>query len=326
MRTRTFVSITIFVVVGAIIFIFAACDNGGGVSNTITFTASTPGISKGEIDYGEATDVFTFDADGVLQSFEMEAKWEIGASAEGMRVLETVTAWTSGTGLLEQIAALKSERQFFELANFDDPIPAFDTNSPDYETTIHTFTWSGGLLQEITDTQDSIVVDKDVYDYNPDDTLKAMRSSNDGGLTFGEAFWYQYGDPNFPLLPIEERQFWGTDIPSNYDYANDPDTYKTGPTEESDRRFTYTPNADDQLAELVQEEGDGWTPSWTNYSRTVCSYDSSGRVSRYDIYAWSGTAWTLYFRFDVTYSGSVPSFSLEELYFSMYYDYMFIAE
>ena len=79
MKTRTFVSITVFVLVAAVLFIFASCDNGEAESNTITFTGSSPGINKGEIDYVEGTAVFTFDADGVPQSFEVVYKEETGA-------------------------------------------------------------------------------------------------------------------------------------------------------------------------------------------------------------------------------------------------------
>jgi hypothetical protein len=151
-----------------------------------------------------------------------------------------------------------------------------------------------------------------------------MRKTYDG-VTFNEAYWYQYGDPNFPLLPIEMREFWG-DISSDYDYANDPSGYKTGPSEMNDSKYIYTPNADDQIAELVEQKGDSWTPSWTNYSKTVCTYDTSGRISSINRFSWSAGDWTSFSELSATYSGSVPSISLEELFFSEYYDWFFVVE
>jgi len=317
---KKFLIITLIIALPiSLFFIFTACDTGGNgeaVDNTITFGGSQPGIAEGYY-------VFTFDADGVPQSFELFWKMENGASAEAGRVLQTITAWRSGTGWFDQIAAYTLETQEFFLADFDDPIPAFDTSSPNYETSTTTLTWSDSLLQEMTTTQDSDI-NKWVYDYNVDDTLKAMRKTYDG-ITFGEANWYQYGDPNFPLLPIEMREFVGGNIPSDYPYASDPSGYKTGPSEMSDSKYTYTPT-NDQIAELVEQEGDGWTPSWTNYSKIVCTYDTSGRISSINRFSWSAGDWTPFSELSATYSGSVPSISLEELFFSEYYDWFFVVE
>ena len=286
-----------------------------GVSNTITFGGSIPGIAEGY-------HIFTFDADGVPQSYELLWKMETGASAVAGHTLQTITAWHSGTGWSDQIAAYTWESQDFILADFDDPIPAFDPSSPDYWTSTTTLTWSDSLLQEMTYTHD-MGMDKWVYDYNVDDTLKAMRKTYDG-VTFVEANWYQYGDLKFPLLPIEMRGFVGGNIPSNYVYETDPNNYKTGPTEGSDRKFTYTPNGNDQIAELVEQEGNGWPPtSWTNIQKIVCTYDTSGRLSSINRFSWSASDWTPFFELPATYSGSVPSISLEELYFSDYYDIFF---
>ena len=103
MKPRKLVSITIFVLVVAILFIFASCENGGGVNNTITFGGSEPGI--------EGYYVFTFDANGAPQKMELTWKMETGASADAGRTLQTITAWRSGTGWSDQIAAYKAEGQ-----------------------------------------------------------------------------------------------------------------------------------------------------------------------------------------------------------------------
>jgi hypothetical protein len=326
MKTSILLLVVLFVFVP--LFIFAgSCDSGGNggnggngeeLDNTITFGGSEPGVAEGYY-------VFTFDDNGVPQSFELYWKMETGASADAQRIRDTITAWRSGTGFFDQIVAFKGERQDFFLADFNDPVPAFGTSSPDYETTTSTLTWSDSLLQEWTTTQDSVLISKHAYDYNVDDTLKANRRSSDG-ITFTEANWYQYGDPNFPHLPIEMRNFEGGDMPSDYDYANDPGGYKNGPIEMNDEKYTYTPNADGQIAEMVVQVGDGWAPSWTNSMKIVCTYDSSGRLSKMEQFIWSSGNWEQFRELPATYSGSVPSISMEELYFSPYFDYFFVVE
>lgn len=165
-------------------------------------------------------------------------------------------------------------------------------------------------MQEMTITLYSVEVEKSVYEYNADNTLKAVRYGYDG-INFRNAEWYQYGDPDFPFLPVEVRLFEGTGIPPDYTYAEDLGNYRTDPTDEMDSKYIRTSNNDDQLIEMIEQSGDGWASSWVNFSRIIITYDPSGRVSRVDMDEWAGDSWMQFNRLDLTYNGSFSSIGLE---------------
>jgi hypothetical protein len=306
MKTRTLVVISVLVVAVATVIILCSCDNGGGGggAGAITIEYSTPLLNKGDEGYVEGTGIFTFDDNGVPQSYDAVVKMETSASADGIRFLLMLTETGSGTIAFEQFVEHTSELQNYSLTSFDDPVPAFNTNSPDYTKWTKSYTWQNNLLQEETSTTNGIIGMQRLYYYNPNDTLKATRYS-EGGNFFG-ASWYLYSDPTFPFLYTEDRDYntgGGTTIPPDYDYATDPDNYKT----RNDRKYIATPNAKGQLAEHIQQEGDAWTSSWTNSAKLVFTYDNLGRHTVADMYEWSGSSWILIFRFKITYSGNTSS-------------------
>jgi hypothetical protein len=308
----------------ATVVIIVSCNTS---SNTITFTISAPGLNKGEDGYIEATGVLTWGFKDLLKTSESVMKVDAGTSVTAYRELLTVTEWRYGTGLFNQIAAYTEEMQYFTLSDFDDPVPSFDTNDQYYEKITNTFTWRNNLfqendlLQEMTETFEGNLINKIKYDYNPDNTLKAERWSSDG-VIFEKAWWYKYGDKNFPLLPVEIRNFEAvSNISSDYDYANDPNNYAQGPTSMNDLKFTYTPTSDNRMAVIIGESGDAWASSWTYGSKIINHYDSSGRVSRIDFYFWESDKWEHSVQIDITYSGNVSSFLIETTFFRPWADF-----
>lgn len=286
-----------------------------GVSNTLTIVYSTPLLTEGEEGYIEGTGIFTFDADGVPQNYDCVFKMESGESAEAVRFLLTVTETRSGTTAFEQVVAHDSEIQYFLLDNFDDPVPDFDTSSEEYEKWTTTLVWGDDnlLLEEIT-TRDSVLIEHSWYEYNVDNTVHAIRfyELEEGEYDRYGAYWYLYGEENFPLLPVEERNY-SRDlelIPPGYDYAEDPDNYKDpeGWDDFNDCRFLWTPHANGQVAELIHQWGNAWTSTWSNDDKEkfVWTYDSSGVPTILDYYLWDNE-WILFIRFEATISGNAPS-------------------
>jgi hypothetical protein len=284
----------------------------------------------------EGTEIFTLTPEGKPESFELFFKMETGDPAEPVmagRTRETITAWRDGTEFFDQIVELEGKRQNFILTDFTDPVPDIDPTYPgEIETWTNTFEWSGGLLRRTMSIAE--FTEYEVYDYYADDTLKAVRRSKDN-VNFDFAQWYRYGDPDFPLLPIEIREYqypgYGGHIPETYDYAGDPGAYGNysydpeNPGDYADHKYTYTPNADGSIAEMVVEEGSAWITDWYNSQRIVCSYDPSGKLSEIEYYQWSEGDWELFFAWSVAYSGEVTPIPVEDMYFHMG-DYIFPPE
>jgi hypothetical protein len=283
---------------------------GESGNNTLTIEYSTPDIEPGEENYSEGLGIFTFDADGVPQNYDLVFKMVIEESVEAVRFLLTVTETRSRTTAFEQLVAHDSKMQFFFLDDFDDDVPAFDITSDEYEEWTTTLTWDDSLLLEETNTQDGVFISSEAFEYYDNNTVRASRQSEDEEGAYQNADWFQYDDPNFPLLPTESRVYHNGPpdfIPPDYDYENDPENYKAGPWKEEDSKNIYTPNAKGLLAEKVSQDGNAWASSWTNNSKITWMYDSFGVPTRVDLYEWDGFDWMLFFRFEVTISGNAPT-------------------